>query len=138
MSRQDQYAVLVTIDGEDTGIWDKLTGGEVDSEELKYKPGGMARQISLGGSVNVGNVTVSRLYDLTRDHLRLGGWIAGVGRARVIIKKQPLDLNAIAFGPPVTYTGILKMVTPPEVDSEATDAALVELEVTTDGEVTVI
>jgi hypothetical protein len=135
MSRQDQGAISVAIDGVNTGIWDKLSGGEVDSEETKYKPGAMANEISLGGSVNTGNVTVSRLYVLNRDHVNIKGWIARVGKAAVTVSKQPLDVDGNAFGDPLVYAGILKMVTPPELDSESNDAALVELEISTSGTV---
>lgn len=135
MSRQDQYAVSVAIDGQDTGVWDKMSGGEVDSEELKYRPGGMASQVSLGGSVTVGNVTLSRLYVLDRDHVSVKGWISRVGKAAVTVTKQPLDVDGNAFGQPIVYTGKLKRVTPPEHDSESNDAGMVEIEVSTSGSV---
>lgn len=135
MSRQDQYAVAVEIDGVYTGIWDKMSGGEIDSEETKYKPGGMLTEISLGGSTNMGNVTVSRLYDLNRDHLSVKAWMSRAGKAAVKVTKQPLDTDGNAFGAPLVYAGKLKMVTPPEVDSESSDAALIELEISTAGTV---
>jgi len=69
MSTSRQYQVTVTIDGVDYGVWDTFSGGEVASEEVKYRPGGMAAQVSLGGSTTVENITVSRLYVLERDHV---------------------------------------------------------------------
>jgi hypothetical protein len=146
MSRQDQYAITVSIDGLDSGVWDKKTGGETDSEETKYRPGGMAEAVSLGGSRMVGNVTLQRLYTISRDHA--GGWNKGsgpgldivvlrqrVGRATVVIKEQPLDINGAAFGiAPVTYHGTLKRVSTPDVDSESNDAGLIEIEVTIAGD----
>ena len=128
----------MTIDGVDTGVWDKWTGGEVDSEEAKYKPGNMGAHVSLGGSVEVGNVTVSRLYMLPRDHEGPAGihWlIARVGKGDVVASRQPLDADGNAFGRPLVYTGKLKTVTPPEVDSESSDAALLECEITPAGTV---
>src|SRR5262245_29705370 len=103
MSRADQYAVGVTIDNTYTGIWDKMTGGEVDSEETKYKPGGLAREVSLGGSVNLGNVTVSRLFDLRRDLPLIKTWMNRVGKAEVTVSKQSLDVDGNVFGPPLVY-----------------------------------
>jgi len=41
-----------------------------------------------------------------------------------------------AFGDPLTYQGRLKTVTPPEVDSMGTDAAMISLEMTPVGTVT--
>lgn len=129
MSRQDQYRVTVTIDGEGTGVWDKVSGFGIDSNETKYKPGGLVPEIPLGGTVTVDNGTVSRLYDLQRDHQNVKRWISKTGKADVIVNKQPLDVDGNVFGEPLVYTGKLKMVTPPEVDSESSDAALLEIEI---------
>lgn len=135
MAREDQYRVTVAIDNVDLGVFDKLSGGEIDSEETKYKPGGMAPQVSLGGSVSVNNVTVSRLYDLQRDHQILPMLISKVGKGSVTVTKQPLDPDGNVYGKPTVYTGRLKQVTPPDHDSTGSGAAMVELEVSTVGTV---
>jgi len=134
-SRADTHAVSVEIDGKDTGIWDKFGGGGIDSEETKYNPGGMVEQVSLGGRKTVENVTVSRLYDLDRDHVQVKNWIDRVGKAQVKVIKQHMSKDGLVYGDPLTYTGTLKRVTPPELDSESSDAALIELEITTAGTV---
>jgi hypothetical protein len=135
VSRADQYNVTVAIDGVDDGTWDKMTGGEVDSEETKYKPGGMATAISLGGSQNVGNLTVSKLLKLA-EVPKIKGWMQRAGKASVVVTKQSLDVDGNVFsGAVIVYKGKLKAVTPPDVDSESSDPALVEIEVSTDGTV---
>jgi len=136
VSRKDQYDTRVVIDGVNLGTWDVLTGGEIDSDELKYKPGGMAAEVSLGGTITTGQVVVSRLYRLQRDHPRIHWLIARVGKAKVVVNKQPLDPDGNAFGKPLVYKGVLKRVLPPEVDSTSTDAATIEIEVTPHGAVT--
>jgi hypothetical protein len=133
--RADQFDVRVSVDGTDLGTFDKLTGGEIDSEETTYKPGAMAPRISLGGSVNVGNVTVSRLFDLDRDGGLVHWLISRAGKGDVVVSKQTLDVDGNAYGRGITYRGRLKQVNPPEVDSESSDAALVELEITPSGAV---
>lgn len=133
--RQDQYSIHVIVDQEDTGVWDKMSGGMVDSEETKYKPGGMAPSKTLGGTRDTETLTVSRLYELERDHNGLvQRLLAGAGRLRVVVNKQPLDPNGSPFGNPLTYAGVLKSCSPPEVDSESSDAALLAIEVTVEGE----
>jgi len=122
LSREDQYSVTVAVNGEDFGVWDKFSGGEVDSDELKYKPGGMAPHVSLGGSQTVNNLTVSRLYDLSRDHQQVHKLLGLAGKATVVVTKQPLDVDGNAFGRPIVYSGKLKQVTPPDHDSESNDA----------------
>jgi hypothetical protein len=123
----------------DLGIWDKKDGGEVDSEEYKYSPGGMAQQVSLGGRKLVGNVTVSRLYRLLRDHATVHQMlISGAGRARMILATQPLDIDGNAgTSRPIVYNGTLKRCTPPTIDSESSDPAMIELEMTIEGEPTI-
>jgi hypothetical protein len=133
-SRQDTYSVTVAIDDVDTGIWDKMSGGGVDSAETKYKPGGLADQVSLGGSQETANLTISRLYDLDRDHNGLvKDLLAKAGKATAVVSKQPLDRDGVPFGDPIVYTGMLKACNPPEVDSESSDAGMLEIEVSTEG-----
>jgi len=135
VSRLDQFAIGVSVDGTDLGIFDKMSGGEVDSDETTYKPGAMGARISLGGSQNIGVVTLSRLYDLTRDHLIVHWLITRAGKGWVVIKKKSLDVDGNVWGDPLVYTGRLKMVHPPEPDSTSSTEALLELEVTPTGTV---
>lgn len=137
MSRQDQYNVTVSVAGTNLGTFDKMTGGDFDSEETKYKPGAMAPQISLGGSQTVSNIVVSRLYVLERDHSIINWLKSQVGKGECVVSKQPLDINEHPFGSPIVYQGKLKKVTPPPADSEATTTpGLIELEISTSGIVT--
>lgn len=126
--REDQYRASVKIDDTDYGTWDRVSGGEKDSEEAKFHPGGMAPAVSLGGIATVGNVTVGRLFDATAQ-----GWIHTlmdkVGVGKVTVTKQPLDVNKNPYGKPLVYTGMLKQVTPPDHDSESSDASILEIEV---------
>jgi hypothetical protein len=137
MSRLDQYNVTVSIDGTNYGTFDKMTGGAIDSEELKYRPGAMGAEISLGGPVTVSNITVSRLYVLNRDHGFVPAWKGKVGKGVVTVTKQPLDINRAPFGNPIVYSGTLKTLTLPEPDSEGTGSAgMIEMEITMAASVT--
>lgn len=135
MSREDQYNVTVSVTRTDLGetrslgTFDGLSGGAIDSEETKFWPGGLGQQISLGGRRTVENVTVSRLYDLARDHPNMGWLAGGVGKADVTITKTSITVDGIASGRPLVYKGKLKSVSPPDHDSESSDAALFEMEI---------
>jgi hypothetical protein len=144
-TRQDTWRLNVHIenlntrDMEDFGIWDKKTGGEVDSEDNIYHPGGMEDAISLGGLRSTGNVTLQRLYKLNRDH-GTGSSGRGVqalfnraGKAKIKIAQHPMDINGHIFGNPIVYMGKLKRVAVPDVDSEASGAALIEIEASIQG-----
>lgn len=139
-TRQDTYAVSVTIFRPDNpsvpiikGIWDKMSGGEIDSDERKYSPGAMAPPVSLGGRKTVSNVVVQRLYRLGRDHDALQSMMNAVGKSKVTVSKQPLDLDGNVYGNPLVYNGTLKRVAPPEIDSESSEAGIIEIEITVDG-----
>lgn len=138
-TRADTYSINVQITHPrtgnliDYGTWDKMSGGEVDSDDNKYKPGAMGPPVSLGGPKTVGNVTVSRLYRLGRDHDGVQQLIDAAGKSRMVVTKQPLDLDGNAYGRPIVYKGVMKRVTPPDVDSESSDAGIIELEMTVDG-----
>lgn len=139
--RQDTRALLVTIfrPSDDKtaiikGIWDKKTGGAIDSEETKYYPGDMQDPVSLGGRKTVENLTLSRLCRVQRDWQALPSLIAAVGKAKVTVADQAKDIDGNASGiRAIVYNGTLKRVTPPDADSESSGAALIEIEVTIDG-----
>lgn len=138
-TRADTYRVSVQVTNAQSGslmnlgVFDKMTGGGIDSEEYKYKPGGLADPESLGGTKTVDNLVVSRLYKLGRDHDIVQQLIDGVGKSAMTIIKQPLDVDGNVYGKPIVYKGTLKRCTPPEVDSESSAAALIELEMTPEG-----
>jgi hypothetical protein len=129
VSRQDQYNVTVTVDGlGNLGTFDKMTGGECDSDEQKYSPGGMAPPVSLGGAVTMGNVVLERLYVLERDSPIIHQLLAAAGIAGITAVKQSLDVNKVPYGRPLVYNGKLKQVAPPDHDSTSSDPAILHLE----------
>jgi len=129
MSRKDQYSVTARVDGVGSlGVFDTFTGGDVDSDEIKYRPGGMANPISLGGAITMANVTISRLYVLERDHPIVHKLLSVVGKAKIHVSKQPLDTNKVPYGRPLVYSGTLKRIKPPEHDSVSSDPGLIEFE----------
>lgn len=130
MSRTDQYAVTLSVNGVDLGIWDKFQGGEVDSEETKYKPGNMQPELSLGGTKTVTNITLQVLYDGDRFTPAICGFLdAMVGRGWCVVGRQLLDLDGAPKGVPRVYQGRLRRWALPEVDSEGNAAGLIELEI---------
>ena len=130
MSRLDEYSTTVRVDGlGNLGVFDKLVGGEVDSTETKYNPGGMAKPVSLGGAQIFGNVTVSRLYRLDRDHPIIHTLYNLAGKGGITITKQPLDVDGNAYGRPITINGTIKLVKAPEHDSTSSNPGILDIEV---------
>lgn len=131
--RDNQNLVSATIDGVDLGVFDTFEGGDADSDETKYFPGGMAPQRTLGGLPMVTNVTVGRLYDLARDHDIVRGLMNRQGKAQMTVSKQPLDIDGNPFGRPIIYHGILKTITPPKSDSNSNSASVWTAVLSTEG-----
>lgn len=128
-ARLDMAQVTVSVEGiGDLGVFDKMTGGEVDSEEQKYSPGAMAPPVSLGGRVTMGNIVLERNYVLERDNAIEHALCAAVGLATVTVHKQPLDENKVPFGRPLVYSGVLKKCEPPDHDSMSSNPAILHLE----------
>lgn len=134
-TREDTWLITLTLDGRDMGVWDTRSGGEGDSEEAKYRPGGMGPEISLGGAQTIGNLTIGRYMDTQRDWPLIKWLYARRGRARGVIGVTPLSVSGARAGDPLTYGGTLKAVTPSDLDSTGSDAATLELEFTCDGNV---
>jgi hypothetical protein len=119
----------------DLGVFDTWEGANVTAENTKHRRGGMGPQIAVGGPVTVEDLTISRDYDLSRDHQH-AHWLSDkVGRARVTAKKTFLDEHGVAFGPPIIITGILIGYNQPAGDSDSSDVAMVELVINPDGAV---
>jgi hypothetical protein len=135
--RNDRFLCTVAVDsiGPLPDAFDTCTGGDTDSTESKYRPGGMSPMVSLGGSTDVANVVVSRNFALGRDDVLLPKLRAAAGRRTATVTLQPLDADRNAFGTPQTYRGVLQRVQGPQHDSTSTDAAMMELEINPSGTV---
>jgi len=131
-TRQDTFCVILYVAGNSLGVWDKKTGGDLDSDEVKYYPGNMAAVQSLGGRLVPNNITLQRLYDRQDDHDNINYMLNLVGRANCKVTQRPLNFDTTGYGKAIVWTGKLKRVLVPDVDSEATAAALIEVEISVD------
>lgn len=124
-------AVVGTIN---LGVCAFKSGGQTEAEETKYRPGSMQPQQSLGGPISVENVTVRKLFDPEMRGL-FHTLTALCGKASMTVTSQPLDADGNPSGRPQVYRGILNRVTPPESNSNANDAAELEIEMSTHGSI---
>ena len=133
VGRSDQYRVTLWIDDQLIGIFDDKDGGGLDSQELKYRPGGGQTQVSLGGPTMVDNITLTRGFDRARD-AGLRKWMfTRVGKGRAVSSVQPLDIDNHPEGDPDVYQGVFKKFTPSKVQSDANTVDTYDIEVSTDG-----
>lgn len=136
-ARNNYITCTVTYRGEtrDFGVFDTWEGGNVTADNTKHRRGGMGPQVAVGGPVTIEDVTVSRDYDLSRDHQHAHWLSTAVGRGRATATKIYLDDDGNAFGPPIVITGILIGYNQPASDSDSSDVAMFELVINPDGAV---
>lgn len=131
---ESNSSVTVQVGSLNLGIFAYKSGGQVEAEDTKFRPGAMQPQVSLGGPIGVENVTVRKLYDASArgvvKQLR-----AMCGKAEMTVTYQPLDADGNPSGAPDVYRGKLMRVTTPDADSNSNDAAQLELECSTHGAV---
>ena len=131
-TRQDTHNITVSVDGRQLGLFDVKSGGELDSEENLYNPGGMLGQVSIGGAPTIGNVTVERFYDALRDH-PLMAWLGNRrGWGRVSIGITPRDPQGVVPRRPDRVCRHAEDHHPPELDSTGNDMATWSMEATMD------
>jgi|SRR5215831_1204360 len=140
--RQDTWLITVHVENPgnpgsmvDYGIWDKLTGGAKQAQASTYRPGGMKPPISLGAVPTVTNVVVSRLARGYRDLQNIQQLFDAVGSSSMTVKRTPLDLegNVMPGVNGTVYQGRLDRISLPDIDSEGSAAALIELEMVVEG-----
>jgi hypothetical protein len=129
-TREDTNYVSLSIDGRDMGWYQTMTGGEVDSEESLFFPGGGGARVSLGGRRIYGNITLGRNYDYARDHPLWGWLVSRVGAGDAAIGRQPVDVDGNVQGQPIVYRATLKTLTPGDIDANGTDPSDYEMEFT--------
>lgn len=121
--REDQFLATAVVDGVALGVFDTCDGGTSTATETKYRPGGFKPIRTLGGQNSPENITVGRLEE-PEDTETIRWLMTRVGRGRMTVTKQPLDIDGNPFGRPFVYNGILGPVTIPNHDSNSNAAAV--------------
>jgi hypothetical protein len=116
------------------GVCAFKSGGQIEADDVKYRPGSMEPQQSLGGPVSVENVTIRRMFDPEMRGV-FHALASLCGKASMTVTSQPLDADGNPEGDPQVYRGILIRVTPPSSDANANDAAELELEMSSHGSI---
>lgn len=131
-SRQQQARITVSLDNVNLGVWDDKTGGETDTNSVQYQLGGMGPRISLGGTQQVTNVVLAKLYD---DDIRSKRKfvIGRAGKGLGTITVQDLDDEGVAIGDPDVYQYRLKRAKPPDRNANNNTAAQFEIECEVNG-----
>lgn len=126
---QSDYLVSVTVNGSPTGVWDSMSGGEVTADVGKrYAGGSQTPEVKRARKV-VGDLTISRGFNKTRDDDLLTTLLNVAGRADVTVTRQPLDVDGVPFGKPRIYNGRLSGVNLGDVAADSDDDSTLEITV---------
>lgn len=107
--------IQVSLDGVPYGSsWDTAAGGVLQGNNLKYKPGSMGDEISMGGPASRSDLTVSiQMSDIVATWIPAFENRSGLGSIKValtFLDNEKLPISTI------TRTGTLKDVTVPDMD----------------------
>lgn len=135
MGTKSQYRVTLSVDGQDFGVWDKKTGGDVQATITKHRPGGMGPEETYGGQTEITDLVLTRVKKRKdRDDIaKIAVLRNRIGRGHAVVVEQPLDQDANAYGPPSVHTGVLQRVSGADVDSTSNDADMYEVGISTNG-----
>jgi hypothetical protein len=107
--------VRVTLDGVPYGAsWDSAQGGNLEGNNVKYRPGSMGDELSFGGPASRSDLTVAiQMSDIVASWIPVFESRAGSGVVTVVVTfldAEKLPLSSI------TRKGTLKNVQPPDMD----------------------
>jgi hypothetical protein len=130
--REDQFDARITLDGVPYGdSWKSKQGGNLSADSSKTRPGGMGKEVALGGPAQRDNATLQiQMSDIVS--LWHKTFEAKVGNGRVKIGITYLDAQRNPTGESETLMGILDAARLPDNDSESSDPAMYEIEVALD------
>jgi hypothetical protein len=111
MARQDTIRTTASLAGVDLGEFRTFAGGELTSADVKSARAAGETERSRGGRKTIGNVTITREKDDTRDDW--DAYSKWRGRPdQFVIVRQPLDDDFNKKGNPLTYVGTLVRAAP--------------------------
>jgi hypothetical protein len=129
--REDMAEIRVWLDGVPFGeSWKEVTGGNLEADSAKARPGGMGNEVAAGGPASRTDLTVrTNMTDV------VAGWHAsfeprvGIGGVTVQLAWMDRDRNVTATK--TTRKGILAQANLPDMGGGA-DVALYEIVVSCD------
>ena len=104
-------------------LWATFEGGALEADDQKTRPGGMARQVAIGGPTSRGDVTVTtQMTDQLMATAR--EFEAAAGRGKLTVSVTYLDMDGKANDArKFTVKGIVKSAQIPSVDVNSGDVA---------------
>ena len=125
--RQDEADIWLTVDGVSYGngdSWFSYTGATLTAAGAKTRPGGMGKEVELGGPATRADATITTQNSdiMAGQH---GTLESLVGKGNAVIKIQYLDEYGVALsGAAFTVRGKLKEADLPDANANTPDAGM--------------
>lgn len=129
ISTEQQSLVSLTINTQNFGIWDKRSGGDGVSKEIKYRPGGMGPEETFTSLPSYTTVTLSRVMEFSRDWELFRAYEQQAGKLGASISEQPLDASGNPYGNPIVWQGRFLGFKPGNVDSTSDAVRMIEVDI---------
>jgi hypothetical protein len=130
--REDMAAISVSLDGvKYGGNWKSLQGGDLQADSSKTRPGGMGREIALGGPGQRQDLTCAVQFDDV-----VATWVSAfetaIGVGVIKVGLAWLRPNRTPYATTYTRTGVLNGCSVPDHDSESSTAGMFTIVVSCD------
>jgi hypothetical protein len=126
--RADMADIKVSVDGVQIGgMWATYEGGALEADDQKTRPGGMARQVAIGGPTSRNDITVSTQFtDSIAVKAKALENRSGRGSLKIsVVFKDPNGTNNNDHS--FTRTGVVKSVQIPDLDVNTGDVGFLTL-----------
>jgi hypothetical protein len=125
--REDQADIRVKVAGIAYGdSWATAQGGNLDTDDSKTRPGGMGKEVAVGGPSSRDDMTVeTQLNDVVLGFHKTLENKLGVAECKVAITF--LGPDRLPTGATQTVTGVLKSVALPDLASDSNSVGMYTL-----------
>lgn len=139
MATQQNFSVTLVKNSPsmDFGVWAERDGGGVDREVTDYYPGAMQPARKMVGATTTDDVTIRKAVDDLTDAQVRTLYADQQNDKEYTVTQQRLTSATTAAGAGRAWTGIIKTVTEPSTSASSSDAAMIEVVVSTIGTPTV-
>lgn len=132
--RQDEFSCSLTVDGRPTPfVWQKSSGGAVDSEGSKSFPGDMLPQKAHGGPKTTEELTLEAEIVPARDMETIEWLESRAGKGDANVTESICDADGNSFQVMNRWTGKLKKVDRGGGDATSANPRVLTVEIETDG-----
>lgn len=128
MAESQQYRTRYAVVGAtDLGGFETRSGGQMESESAKFRPAGSRTQENIATMPTFTDLTVSRVFDRTRDQPLLAFLDAAAGVTSMTVTEYLLDTNRVPWQRLYTWSGTLRGVSVGDSEADSTDPGRLEL-----------